>query len=396
MTLPRISQSPLEHGFVQDPYAFYHRARAMGQVVYWEEYGKPCAVSHGAVNAILRDRRWGREVPPENVTPVPPHIQPFMDIEEHSMLELEPPRHTRLRSLVTRAFSTKAIQRLDPFIAELSNSLIDGFGGDSIDLLTAYAEKIPVLTIARMLGVPSEMSDQLLDWSHRMVGMYQANRDRAIEDTAADASREFAAYIGAFIDKRRREPDDDLITALIAAEEDGRKLSRPELVSTCILLLNAGHEATVHAIGNGVKALLDSERAPASLVRPDAIAATVEETLRFDPPLHMFDRHAYEDIELAGHRFRRGDRIALLLAAANRDPEVFPDPDRFDPARDARKQLAFGAGTHFCIGTGLAKLEVRRALETLFKRFPDLRVADPPTYANRYHFHGLERLMVTA
>lgn len=396
MTLPRISQSPVEHGFVQDPYAFYQRARTMGPVVYWAEYGKPCTVSHGAVNAILRDRRWGREVPPENATPVPPHIQPFMDIEEHSMLELEPPRHTRLRSLVTRAFSTRAIQRLDPFIAELSNSLIDGFGGGGIDLLTAYAEKIPVLTIARMLGVPPEMSDQLLDWSHRMVGMYQANRDRAIEDAAADASREFAAYIGGFIDKRRREPDDDLITALIAAEEEGRKLSRPELVSTCILLLNAGHEATVHAIGNGVKALLESGRPPASLVRPDAIAATVEETLRFDPPLHMFDRYAYEDIELAGHTFRRGERIALLLAAANRDPEVFPDPDRFDPARDARKQLAFGAGTHFCIGTGLAKLEVRRALETLFKRFPDLRMAEPPTFANRYHFHGLERLMVTA
>lgn len=396
MTLPSLSQSPVEHGFVQDPYSFYQRARAMGPVVYWEEYGKPCTISHSVVNTILRDRRWGRQVPPENVAPVPPHIQPFMDIEEHSMLELEPPRHTRLRSLVTRAFSTRAIQRLDPFIAELANSLIDGFGGDGIDLLTAYAEKIPVLTIARMLGVPPQMSDQLLDWSHRMVGMYQANRDRAIEDAAADASREFVAYIGAFIDRRRREPDDDLITALIAAEEDGRKLTRPELVSTCILLLNAGHEATVHAIGNGVKALLESGRKPASLVRPEAIAGTVEETLRFDPPLHMFDRYAYEDIELAGHRFRRGDKIALLLAAANRDPEVFANPDRFDPARDARAQLSFGAGAHFCVGTGLAKLEVRRALETLFKRLPDLRVTEAPAYANRYHFHGLERLMVTA
>lgn len=396
MTLPRISQSPAEHGFVQNPYHFYQSARAMGPVVYWEEYGKPCTINHSVVNAILRDRRWGREVPPENVAPVPPHIQPFMDIEEHSMLELEPPRHTRLRSLVTRAFSTKAIRRLDPFIAELANDLIDGFGGGGIDLLTAYAEKIPVLTIARMLGVPPEMSDQLLDWSHRMVGMYQANRDRAIEDAAADASREFAAYIGGFIDERRRKPDDDLITALIAAEEDGQKLSRPELVSTCILLLNAGHEATVHAIGNGVKALLESEQNPARLVRPEAIAGTVEETLRFDPPLHMFDRYAYEDIELAGHGFRRGDKIALLLAAANRDPEVFTDPDRFDPARDARGQLSFGAGAHFCVGTGLAKLEVRRALETLFKRLPDLRVTEAPTYANRYHFHGLERLMVTA
>ncbi len=395
MTLPSISQSPVEHGFVQNPYTFYRRARAMGPVVYWEEYGKPCTVSHGLVNSILRDLRWGREVPPENTVPTPPHIQAFMDVEQNSMLELEPPRHTRLRGLVTRAFSTKAIQRLDPFIAELSNSLIDGFSGDRIDLLTAYAEKIPVLTIARMLGVPADMSDQLLDWSHRMVGMYQANRDRAIEDAAADASREFAAYIGTFIDKRRREPDDDLITALIAAEENGQKLSRPELVSTCILLLNAGHEATVHAIGNGVKTLMECGTKPASLVRPEVIDATVEETLRFDPPLHMFDRYAYEDIELAGHMFRRGDRIALLLAAANRDPEAFSDPDVFAPDRDARKQLTFGAGTHFCVGSGLAKLEIKRALETLFKRLPDLRRTEPPIYANRYHFHGLQRLMVT-
>lgn len=395
MTLPRISQSPVEHGFVQNPYTFYERARALGPVFYWQDYDKPCAVSHDIVNAVLRDRRWGREVPPESVVPTPPHIQPFMDIEAHSMLELEPPRHTRLRGLVMRAFSTRAIQRLDPFIAELANKLVDDFSGDNIDLLTAFAEKIPVLTIARMLGVPSEMADQLLDWSHRMVGMYQANRDRAAEDAAAEASGEFAAYIGGFIDRRRREPDDDLITALIDAEENGQKLSRPELVSTCILLLNAGHEATVHAIGNGVKTLLERGQNSAGLMRAGAIDATVEETLRFDPPLHMFDRYAYTDIDIAGHRFRRGDKLALLLAAANRDPAVFPDPDYFDPARDARKQLAFGAGTHFCVGTGLAKLEVKRAFETLFKRLPDLRMTETPAYAGRYHFHGLNRLMVT-
>jgi cytochrome P450 len=395
MTLPVLTQSPVEPGFVQNPYAFYERARSFGPVVYWQDYGKACVVSHSAVNAVLRDRRWGREVPPEDVVPTPPHIQPFMDVEAHSMLELEPPRHTRLRGLVMRAFSTKAIRRVDPFIAELANSLIDGFSGGDINLLTAFAEKIPVLTIARMLGVPPDMADQLLDWSHRMVGMYQANRDRAIEDAAAKASGEFAAYIGGFIDERRRMPDDDLITALIAAEEDGQKLSRPELVSTCILLLNAGHEATVHAIGNGVKTLLESGRDPAALVQPGAIDGTVEETLRFDPPLHMFDRYACTDIDIGGHSFHRGDKVALLLAAANRDPAAFAEPDRFDPARDAGKQLAFGAGTHFCVGTGLAKLEIKRAFETLFKRLPDLRMTETPAYADCYHFHGLNRLMVT-
>ncbi len=395
MTLQVLNQSPVDPEFVQNPYKFYHRARHSGPMFVWQDYGKVCTVDHKIVNAVLRDRRWGREELPENTRPVPPHIQPFMDIEAHSMLELEPPRHTRLRSLVLRAFSNRAINAMDPGIITLCHDLVDGFGDQPFDLLTAYGEKIPVLTIARLMGVPAEMSEQLLQWSHAMVAMYQANRDHDIELAAAQASTEFAEFIGGFIDKRRKQPAEDLITSLIAAEEDGQKLSRPEMISTCVLLLNAGHEATVHAIGNGVKTLLQSRQNMVPLMAPDQIAATVEETLRFDPPLHMFDRIAYQDMELAGQMFRRGDRLGLLLAAANRDPAVFTDPDRFDPTRDARKQIAFGAGAHFCIGTSLAKLEVRRGLEVLFARLPDLQLAQTPTYADRYHFHGLNRLMVT-
>lgn len=394
-TMPEFRQSPVDPQFVQDPYRFYETARLTGPLFQWRDYGKVCAVNHGIVNSVLRDRRWGREVPAENVRPTPPHIQPFMDIEAHSMLELEAPRHTRLRGLVMRAFTNRAIKALDGSITALAHELIDGFSGDSVDLLTAFGEKIPVLTIARMMGVPTDMSDQLLRWSHDMVAMYQANRDRAIEDAAATASAEFAEYIGGFIDDRRKRPADDLITALIAAEENGQKLSRPEMISTCILLLNAGHEATVHAIGNGVKTLLQSGRDLQPLTRPDAIDRTVDETLRFDPPLHIFDRIAYEDMELAGHSFRRGDTLGLLLAAANRDPAVFDNPEQFDPARDARKLLSFGAGAHFCIGTGLAKLEIKRGFEVLFDRLPNLRLLETPEYADRYHFHGLNRLLIT-
>ncbi|MFP4275317.1 MAG: cytochrome P450, partial [Paracoccaceae bacterium] len=235
----------------------------------------------------------------------------------------------------------------------------------------------------------------LLDWSNAMVAMYQARRNRTVEDAAARAAEEFAGFLRGYVEERRARPADDLITHLIAAEEKGEKLSTDELITTCILLLNAGHEATVHSMGNGVKALLEHGAAPGSLA-PGKLDATVEEILRFDPPLHMFTRYAYEEITLFGHRFSRGDQVALMLGAANRDPAIWPDPDLFDPARPARPNASFGAGLHFCVGAPLARLELRVALPILFARCPDLRLAAPPRYADLYHFHGLERLDVIA
>jgi cytochrome P450 len=226
-----------------------------------------------------------------------------------------------------------------------------------------------------------------------MVGMYQARRTRAMEDAAAGAAADFAAFLRAYVEERRTRPADDLITHLIAAEEDGERLTTDELITTCILLLNAGHEATVHTMGNGVKALLESG-APDAALDADRIEGTVEEILRFDPPLHLFTRFAYEEVELFGHGFRRGDRVGCLLAAANRDPEAWPEPARFDPFRSVRTNLAFGAGLHFCVGAPLARLELQVALPILFARLPGLRLAGAPVYANLYHFHGLEHLRV--
>jgi len=248
--------------------------------------------------------------------------------------------------------------------------------------------------IARLLGVPEEMAPELLAWSNAMVAMYQARRTRAEEDAAVSAAREFADFMRAYVKKRRHTPSDDLITHLIAAEQDGERLSTDELISTCILLLNAGHEATVHALGNAVKCLLEHETPPDALA-PQAIDATIEETLRFDPPLHMFNRIAKEDVELFGHRFRRGDQMACLLASANRDPGTWPDPEIFDPARPVATNTSFGAGAHFCVGAPLARLEMKIALPALFARFPALRLAGKPKYANLYHFHGLEALRVS-
>ena len=390
----RLSQSPTQDSFVQNPYSFYERAHAQGPFIWWEDYELPCATTYDTVNAILRDRRFGREIPAESKQSPPAHLDPFYAVEKHSMLELEDPRHTRLRGLVLRAFISRRIKALEPEVEALCHQLVDNFDGPEIDLLPAYCQKIPIIVICRLLGVPEGMADQLLAWSNAMVGMYQARRTHDMEEAAAIASQQFADFMRQYVEERRTRPADDLITHLITAEEDGEKLSTDELITTCILLLNAGHEATVHTIGNGVKLLLEHGINRTALTQ-DKIDQTIEEILRFDPPLHLFTRWAYEDVEVAGHQINAGQEIGLLLASANRDPAKWDTPEIFDPTRPIHTNTAFGAGSHFCIGAPLARLELKIALPILFKRFPNLQLTQPPRYANLYHFHGLEALSVT-
>ncbi len=383
----RASQPPTDPGFVQDPYPFYDRLRPLGPLVWWEEYAMPVSARHDVVAALLRDRRFGRENPLGQ--DIPDHLAPFYAVEAHSMLELEPPRHTRLRGLVLRAFTSRRIAALAPEITALCHSLIDAFPDGAFDLLSAYANRLPVIIIARLLGVPEAMSDQLLRWSNAMVGMYQAGRTPQMEQAAVEATQDFSAFLQAYIEKRRATPRDDLITHLIAAEQDGQTLSTDELITTCILLLNAGHEATVHTLGNATRTCLTHA------ITPNAAPGFVEEALRHDPPLHMFTRFAMEDVTLHGHNFAKGDQVGLLLAAANRDPDAYPQPSRFDPGRKAKAHTSFGGGIHFCVGAPLARMEIAIALPILFERCPNLALAQPPHYADIYHFHGLEQLMVT-
>ena len=387
---------PVDPGFYKDPYPAYHRIRAEVPVFKWEHYGIWCFSRFEDVNALLRDRRFGRQVLhvasreelgwPET----PSHLKPFHDFESHSLLELEPPVHTRLRSLVNRSFLSRQVERLRPAITSLANGLIDRFEGKGeAELLTAFATPIPVIVICDLLGVPTDMAQQLLTWSHDMVAMYQARRDRAVEDRAVKATVAFSDFMRGYIGQRRKAPSDDLLSELIKAEEQGAKLTEDELITTAILLLNAGHEATVHALGNGIKCLLEQG------IRNGIDEACVEETLRYDAPLHLFTRYALEDLEYAGIRLKKGESVGLMLGAANRDPARFPEPDRFIPDRDPNPQVSFGAGIHFCIGAPLARLEMAIAMPLLFRRLPNLALAEHPTYRNAYHFHGLESLKVT-
>ena len=393
----RVRLDPRDPVFVQDPYATYDVIRAACPAFFWEELGFRCLATHEDVSALFRDRRFGREIlhmatRDELGWPAPQaHTALFDAVDADSMLQREPPVHTRLRTLVNRAFVSRQIDRLRPRIATLAHGLIDGFADASeVELIEAFATPIPVTLIAELLGVPTSMTPSLLDWSHRMVAMYQLDRSRAIEDAAVAATGDFVAFLKDYVKERRSRPADDLISHLIAVEAEGAKLSEDELIATCILLLNAGHEATVHSIGNGVKAILESGQEPGAVFSDTESA--VEELLRYDAPLHLFHRFALEDVDLPSGRIRKGEKIGLMLGAANRDPARFEDPATFRPQRPRAPHMSFGGGIHFCVGAPLARLELEVALPILFDRLPGLRLAEVPRYSDTYHFHGLERL----
>lgn len=393
--LPRLTLSPRDPGFVQDPYPTYARLLHAMPVFVWEDYGHVCVVRFDDVSAILRDRRFGRE--PVEPKPAPPHLCAFATFDRAQMLEREPPAHTRLRALVTKAFVSREVERLRPTIAALAHRLIDGFVDQgSADLLAAYATPIPVVTIAELLGVPPSDAPLLLDWSHRMVAMYQARRTRDVEDSAVAALSDFQAYLQDHVTERRRRPRDDLLSYLVAAEAAGDRLSENELIANTILLLNAGHEATVHAIGNGTVALLAHRvDVVAALATNGGAERLVEEVLRFDPPLHLFTRYAREDVTVAGASIKAGEVVGLLLAAANRDPARFAEPDRFDVGRPVAVNASFGAGIHFCLGAALARIEIEEAFRALFMRLPRLALKETPRLADTYHFRQREGLLVT-
>ena len=389
-----ISQSPLDQSFIQNPYPVYDLMRESGPLFHWKDFGFQCSAQHAVVNELLRDRRFAAELPADLAPDVPPHLSAFYAFENRSILAIEPPNHTRIRSLLTRAFTTRRINEMAPQVQDLSRNLVAKFPDNApFDLLPAFAEVIPVTVICRLLGVPEEMAPQLLQWSHDMVAIYQARRDRALEDRTEAATIAFMDYIGSFVAERRKAPKNDLISELITARDEGEKLTEEELITTCILLLNAGHEATVHGIANGVKALLETGVRFGQDSKENL--NIIEETIRFDPPLHMFTRYALESVTVAGHKFERGEQVGLLLAAANRDPAVFEKPNTFIPNRSNARQLAFGAGLHFCIGAPLARMEMVNSMPILFQNCPALALAEKPVYADRYHFHGLEKLMVT-
>ncbi|MBR0556036.1 cytochrome P450 [Ciceribacter sp. L1K23] len=385
--------------FYCNPNRAYAALHSACPTFYWKEQRQWFFTSYDHVNALLRDRRFGRQVlhvatRDQLGLPTPAaHTAHFDKAEEHSLLEIEPPEHTRLRTLINRAFVSRHVEKMKPEIEELANRLIDGFGKNGTELLSTFADIIPVTMIARMIGIPEEMGPQLLKWSHDYVGMYMFKRTRADEEAADRSAKEFADYVRKVIAERRALPRDDLLSHMIHTEHKGQFLTEDELVSTTIVLLNAGHEATVHQIGNSVRIILESGLDPAVLFADESTTErTVEETLRLCAPVHIFERWCLEPVEIDGIRFQLGDKVGLILAAANLDPLKFSDPLTFKPDRNEGANLSFGAGIHFCIGAPLARLELNIVLPLLFRRLPNLRIVAAPVVKDVYHFHGLERL----
>jgi cytochrome P450 len=384
---------------VADPYPYFAAARRAAPVQWHDGLKMWLTFTHAAANAVLRTRTLGRLWAPR----LPDEPMPYFElIHVNSLLENEPPTHTRLRRLVAGAFARGHVERLRPRIAELAGRLASqvadaGSDGSPVDLIALYAEPLPVQVIAELLGVPESDWTLLRPWSNAIVKMYEYSVSPEQRAAAETASREFVEYLRDLVAVRRKALGDDLVSSLITeTDSEGARLTEDELVTTCTLLLNAGHEATVNVVGNGVTALLTHPQQLAALrADPSLVPTAVEELIRYDSPLQLFERTAVSDTAIEDVVVPAGARIAALLGAANRDPAVFADADRFDVARADNPHLGFGAGIHFCVGAPLARVELQSSLATLLRRFPALAVAEMPQRRPEFVIRGVKSLPVT-
>jgi cytochrome P450 len=395
---------PTDHAFIADPYPALAALREAGAVHHDERLGRYLVTRHAEVRACLRDRRLGRNFrhvgsdEEFNATPLDPRRQDFWDVERWSLLFIEPPDHTRIRKLVASAFTPRAVEGMREPAQELAHELLDVcLERGRFDLLYDFAQPYSITLICRLLGVPTDRHRDLLDWSHRHVKMYEFDTTEEQAQSATRAAAEFSAYVRELIADRRRSPRDDMVSALVNARVDGDDLSDDEIVSTVVVLLNAGHEATVNTLGNGMRALLRHPAEWRRLVEGEtAPAAAVEELIRFDPPLQLFERWVLEaGVEIAGVPVPRGDVISMLFGSANRDPRVFDGPDVLDVGRsNAAEHIGFGGGIHVCIGAPLARIELEASLRALVERAPALELVEEPVRVPAFVIRGFQAVEV--
>jgi cytochrome P450 len=384
--------------FVENPYPALKELRQAGKPVWHEETGMFLAARYNDANAVLRTKTLGRIF-----TPKEPESQwnEFNWLHSDSLLDSEPPKHTRLRSLVGKAFSRSRIEGLRPEVERIANLLLDEAENKlaksgKFDLIADYAEPLPVKVIAALLGFPDEDEHLLRPWSQSIVKMYEVNPSLEAQAEAQQAAHEFAEYVRDLMNKRKAQPGEDLISELATVEEAGEKLNAQELIATCVLLLNAGHEASVNGFGNGMVAAFERpEQLELLRKNPRGVADTaIEEFLRFDAPLHLFERTATADTEIGGVMVNTGQKIASLLGSANRDETVFDRADELDLTRGQNPHIGFGAGIHFCLGAPLSRIEMSASLPLLFERFPDLLLAEEPKRRPTFVLRGYESVFV--
>jgi len=374
---------------VADPYPFFAEERRAGPLARHEQSGGYLTFDHATASAVLRDRRFGRlwrDREPAG------YLEPFNLLHRNQMMENEPPVHTRLRRLVVGAFNRGHVERLRPRVRELAAGLLAEVDRSGFDVVGEYAEPLPVLVIAELLGVDPALAPQLRAWSQAIVRMYEVAPPPETVDAAVRAAAEFADAVRELARERARSPRADLVSDLVAAQEGDARLSEDEVVASAVLLLNAGHEASVNVFGNGLVAMLRAGALPEA----EQVSTCVEEMLRFDSALQLFERTATEPVELAGTTVAAGEKVAVLLGAANRDPAVFEAPDVFRPGRDPNPHLAFGAGLHFCVGAPLARMELVESLGLLLRELPGLHLVGDPVSRGTFVLRGFSSVTVSA
>jgi cytochrome P450 len=386
--------------FVANPYEQLKALREIGKPVWHEGMQIFLAARHSDANDVFRNKSLGRIF-----TDKSPAFEweTFNWLHSDSILDSEPPKHTRLRSLVAKAFNRNKIEGMRPAVERITQQLLDAIdekvkSGESFDLIADYAEPLPVKIIADLLGFPESEEHLLRPWSQSIVKMYEVNPSEQYQIEAKKAAGEFAEYVRNLAEHRKTNPGQDLITDLAMVEENGEKLNSHELVATCVLLLNAGHEASVNAFGNGMVAALERPD-QAELLRKNSRAITdtaLEEFMRFDAPLHLFERTATINTELGGVKIEKGQKIAALIGSANRDSSVFEKADEMDLTRDPNPHIGFGAGIHFCLGAPLARLEMSVSLPALWEKYPNMQLAGTPVRRPTFVLRGYESVSISA
>lgn len=386
--------------FVADPYEQLKALREIGKPVWHEGMQIFLAARHSDANDVFRNKSLGRIF-----TDKEPDFEweAFNWLHSDSILDSEPPKHTRLRSLVAKAFNRNKIEGMRPAVERITQRLLDAIdekvkSGENFDLIADYAEPLPVKIIADLLGFPESDEHLLRPWSQSIVKMYEVNPSEQYQIEAKKAAGEFANYVRNLAEHRKTNPGQDLITDLAMVEENGEKLNSHELVATCVLLLNAGHEASVNAFGNGMVAALERPD-QTELLRKDSRAITetaLEEFMRFDAPLHLFERTAIVDTELGGVKIEKGQKIAALIGSANRDSTVFENADEMDLTRDPNPHIGFGAGIHFCLGAPLARLEMSVSLPALWEKYPNMQLAGELVRRPTFVLRGYESVSISA
>ncbi len=398
---------PYSAEFLEDPYPGYRRLRDETPAFYDDNWELTFLTRHGDVSTVLKDReRFGRDfrhrldvtdVDPDLYRRIYPSRWPtWTRYIRESFIDLEPPRHTRLRSLVSKAFTKRSSEAFRSRLETAADRVLDrALETGRLDVIDDFATPIPVAMIAELMGVPAEDHHQLLSWSHSIVKVFDQGVTEEEGAAAEAATRDFVAYLERVVSERRVRRGDDLISSMIEVEDSGDVLTDEEIVSTSILTLNAGHEATVHAIGNGLLALARRPDEYRKLhQRSVPLSLAVDELLRFDSPLQMFERWVLEDTVIAGATLRRGSKVGLLFGSANHDDRVFADGDELDLARSPNPHVSFGAGLHFCVGAPLARVELEAALGRFAARVREVEVREASGRIRSLVFRGLDRLVV--